>query len=34
LVVLCKVYFFSGPLKGVSISLVCYLASIALTMRS
>ena len=34
MVVLCKVYFFSGPLKGVSISLVCYLASIALTMRS
>jgi hypothetical protein len=36
-VVLCKVYFFSGPLTGVSISLACYVASIALaglTMRS
>ncbi len=31
LVVLCKVYFFSGPLRGVSISLVCYVASIALS---
>jgi hypothetical protein len=29
LVVLCKVYFFSWPLTGVSISLACYLASIA-----
>jgi hypothetical protein len=38
LVVLCKVYFFSWPLTGVSISLACYLVSIALsralTMRS
>jgi len=37
-VVLSKVYFFSGPLTGISISLVCYVASIALsralTMRS
>jgi hypothetical protein len=36
-VVLCKVYFFSWPLTGVSISLACYVASIALsriTMRS
>jgi hypothetical protein len=37
-VVLCKVYFFSWPLRGISISLACYLASIAvsrgLTMRS
>ena len=36
-VVLCKVYFFSWPLRGVSISLACYVASIALsrlTMRS
>jgi hypothetical protein len=31
LVVLCKVYFFSAPLIGVSISLVCYVASIALS---
>ena len=31
LVVLCKVYFFSWPLKGVSISWVCYVASIALS---
>ena len=29
-VVLCKVYFFSWPLTGVSISLACYVASIAL----
>ena len=37
LVVLCKVYFFRWPLTGVSISLACYVASIAiagLTMRS
>ena len=37
LVVLCKVYFFSWPLRGASISLACYVASIALaglTMRS
>jgi len=37
-VVLSKVYFVSGPLTGISISLVCYVASIALsralTMRS
>jgi hypothetical protein len=31
LVVLCKAYFFSGPLAGVCISLACYLASIALS---
>ena len=31
IVVLCKVYFFSWPLKGVSISLACYVASIALS---
>jgi hypothetical protein len=31
LVVLCKFYFFSAPLTGVSISLACYLASIALS---
>ena len=30
-VVLCKVYFFSVPLRGVSISLACYVASIALS---
>jgi hypothetical protein len=30
-VVLCKVYFFSVPLAGVSISLACYVASIALS---
>ena len=30
-VVLCKVYFFSAPLTGVSISLACYVASIALS---
>ena len=30
-VVLCKVYFFSWPLRGVSISLACYVASIALS---
>jgi len=28
-VVLCKVYFFRAPLIGVSISLACYVASIA-----
>jgi hypothetical protein len=37
-VVLCKVYFFNAPLAGISISLACYVASIALsralTMRS
>jgi hypothetical protein len=31
LVVLCKLYFFSGPLVGMSISLACYVASIALS---
>jgi len=31
LVVLCKVYFFSSPLTGVSISLACYVASIVLS---
>jgi hypothetical protein len=30
-VLLCKVYFFSWPLTGVSISLACYVASIALS---
>jgi hypothetical protein len=30
-VVLCKVYFFSAPLIGISISLACYVASIALS---
>jgi hypothetical protein len=29
--VLCKVYFFSAPLTGISISLACYVASIALS---
>jgi len=29
-VVLCKVYFFRVPLMGISISLACYVASIAL----
>jgi hypothetical protein len=31
LVLLCKVYFFSVPLIGISISLACYVASIALS---
>ena len=31
LVVLCKVYFFSVPLTGISISLACYVVSIALS---
>jgi hypothetical protein len=31
LVTLCKVYFFSWPLRGVSISFACYVASIALS---
>jgi hypothetical protein len=31
LVVLCKAYFFSSPLIGISISLACYIASIALS---
>jgi hypothetical protein len=30
-VVLCKVYFFSAPLTGISISLACYLASLVLS---
>jgi len=30
-VVLCRVYFFSVPLTGVSISLACYVASISLS---
>ena len=32
--VLSKVYFFSAPLIGISISLACYLASIALSRTS
>jgi hypothetical protein len=31
LVVVCKLYFFSSPLAGVSIALACYVASIALS---
>jgi hypothetical protein len=31
LVVLCRIYFFSSPLTSVSISLACYVASIALS---
>jgi hypothetical protein len=38
LLILCKVYFFSGPLLGIGIAFACYVASIALsrglTMRS
>jgi hypothetical protein len=30
-VVLCKIYFFSVPFTGISISLACYIASIALS---
>jgi hypothetical protein len=30
-VVLCKVYFFTVPLRGMSISLTCYAASIVLS---
>ncbi|MGB8730993.1 MAG: hypothetical protein WCC99_07085 [Candidatus Sulfotelmatobacter sp.] len=30
-VVLCKVYFFTAPLKGISISLACYVVSLALS---
>jgi hypothetical protein len=33
-VVLCKLYFFSAPLTGISISLACYVASIALSRAS
>ena len=31
MVVLCKVCFFSAPLRDISISLACYIASIALS---
>ena len=31
LVVLCKAYLFSVPLAGISISLACYVASVALS---
>lgn len=31
LVVLCKLYFFTVPLTGVSIALACYLGSVALS---
>ena len=31
LVVLCRIYFFSAPLTGISIALACYIASIALS---
>jgi hypothetical protein len=31
LAVLCKVYFFSAPLTGISISFACYVASIVLS---
>ena len=30
-VALCKLYFFSAPLRSISISLVCYVASIVLS---
>jgi hypothetical protein len=30
-VVLCKLYFFTAPLTGISIALACYIASIALS---
>jgi hypothetical protein len=30
-IVLCRLYFFSSPLAGISISLACYIASIALS---
>ena len=30
-VVICKVFFFSAPLQGVSIALACYLTSIVLS---
>src|SRR5277367_1610057 len=32
LVVLCKLYFFSAPLTGISISLACYLVSISIAL--
>ena len=31
IVVLCKLYFFSAPLRDISISLACYVASIAVS---
>ena len=31
IVVLCKIYFFSVPLRGMSVSLACYVVSIALS---
>jgi hypothetical protein len=31
LAVLCKLYFFSSPLTGISIALACYVASFALS---
>lgn len=31
IVVLCKVYFFSAPFAGTSVSLACYIASIVLS---
>jgi hypothetical protein len=31
LVVLCKLFFFRVPLIGVSIALVCYVASVAIS---
>ena len=34
LVVLCKIYFFSEPLRGISISLACYIASTVLSRLS
>jgi len=34
IVVLCKLYFFSAPLRDISISLACYVASIALSRAS
>jgi hypothetical protein len=31
MVVLCKLYFFSGPLRGIGLAWACYVASIALS---
>ena len=31
IVVLCKIYFFSAPFAGMSVSLACYIASIMLS---
>jgi hypothetical protein len=31
LAVLCKLYFFSAPLAGIGLSLICYVASFALS---